>query len=471
MGGGHVGPATRGSLVRRAGLALVLASVLSLGHLSQPPAAHAATFTVSSTADSPDAAPGDGICRANTFPPRCTLRAAIEEANALAGSHTITVPAGVYTLPIGELAVTGDVTINGAGQQATIVQAATQPGVATRRVFRLEPFTGKRVSVYRMTVRHGLPTDSQLSNEGGGIITFGDVSLGEVAVVSNSANQGGGIKNAGRLTIRNSVISDNVATQRGGGIRCTVGENTGQDRLILMDTTIARNSAGDEGGGLQANDCNVAATRVAFVGNGAHSQGGGVKLDELGTHIFTNVTISGNRSNIFAGGLQFTGQEPGYGWPQSTLLLDHATIVGNATGRAGVGANLVGFVRERVSIRNSIIAYPVGGARNCSNAFSLNSMALVTTLGGNIEFPGNTCFDTRPPAGTADTIDVDPRLLALALNGGLTQTHALASGSPAIDNSRTATCATSDQRSLPRPRDGNGDGIAHCDSGAFEVQP
>src|SRR5688572_16702390 len=45
------------------------------------------TFTVNSTADSSDASPGDGICDAGAGV--CTLRAAIEEANANVGADTI----------------------------------------------------------------------------------------------------------------------------------------------------------------------------------------------------------------------------------------------------------------------------------------------------------------------------------------------------------------------------------------------
>jgi CSLREA domain-containing protein len=67
-------------------------------------------FTVDSTLDAVDAAPGDGLCA--TGGGVCTLRAAIQEANALAGSDTIVVPAGTYTLTIAgqaeNAAATGD---------------------------------------------------------------------------------------------------------------------------------------------------------------------------------------------------------------------------------------------------------------------------------------------------------------------------------------------------------------------------
>ena len=95
-------------------------------------------FLVNSLADVVDLVPGDGSCDTGNLvgsDPECTLRAAIQEANALAGHQTITVPAGSYTLGIagagedlaatGDLDVTADVTITGAGTSFTVVDAAS----------------------------------------------------------------------------------------------------------------------------------------------------------------------------------------------------------------------------------------------------------------------------------------------------------------------------------------------------------
>jgi CSLREA domain-containing protein len=61
---------------------------------SSAPTIASNTFTVTSTTDTTDATPGDGICETAPGNHICTLRAAIQETNALPGSDTIIFPAG-----------------------------------------------------------------------------------------------------------------------------------------------------------------------------------------------------------------------------------------------------------------------------------------------------------------------------------------------------------------------------------------
>ncbi len=58
-----------------------------------------------------------------------------------------------------------------------------------------------------------------------------------------------------------------------------------------------------------------------------------------------------------------------------------------------------------------------------------------------------------------------------AHNSGPTLTHALWADSPAIDSADPASCPADDQRGTARPQDGDGDGTANCDVGAFELLP
>src|SRR3954447_2456737 len=79
----------------------VAALLLAIGGLAVPVAsasAQAATFTVTSEQDAPDASPGDGVCAAADK--ACTLRAAVMEANLGSGDQATAPPKGHFKLTI-----------------------------------------------------------------------------------------------------------------------------------------------------------------------------------------------------------------------------------------------------------------------------------------------------------------------------------------------------------------------------------
>ncbi len=89
----------------------------------------------------------------------------------------------------------------------------------------------------------------------------------------------------------------------------------------------------------------------------------------------------------------------------------------------------------------------------------------VVSNGYNLD-SDTTCFLTQP----SDLPGRDPLLAPLQNNGGTTPTLGLLNGSPAIDSGSPADCPPVDERYYLRPTDGNGDGIAACDIGAYEKQ-
>jgi len=155
----------------------------------------------------------------------------------------------------------------------------------------------------------------------------------------------------------------------------------------------------------------------------------------------------------------------GGGLSVGELTLLNVTITGNSA-HSGGGVSLVNAAIS--SIRNTIVA------RNL-----VDSTGLGTDLSGSFTSGGhNLIGDGTGAAGFTDGANgdqvgtpanpIDPRLAPLANNGGLTETHALVSGSPAIDRGDNTGAPTVDQRGVTRPRDGNRDRVRIVDIGAFE---
>jgi hypothetical protein len=260
-----------------------------------------------------------------------------------------------------------------------------------------------------------------------------------------------------RLTVNNSTISHNRAVN-GGGIANAYISATAYHMLevTVNNSTISHNSTltltGDQvgnGGGLfnmngtatlinstlsgnAANGIPGAGTDVSGMGGGAVNAGATI----ASRLTLTNTTVTGNHANVTGGGL-------------GTGLLNAAAL-GTAT-----------TLKNSIVANNSATMLP---ADCTSQPTSVPNMFV--SQGYNLE-NGNTCNLTQ----ASDLINTDPLLGPLADNGGPTQTHALQSGSPAIDQGHTGSLST-DQRGRPRPIDMNnianaagGDG---SDIGAYE---
>ncbi|MFN8523436.1 MAG: CSLREA domain-containing protein [Chloroflexota bacterium] len=122
-------------MVTRTLVALTVALLLSFAGLVG--IADAATFAVNTTTDAVDDTPGDGNCR--TASNQCSLRAAVMEANALGGSHTITLGTNTYPITIagtgedaaatGDLDVTANITVQGVSSATTVIDGGAVDGV------------------------------------------------------------------------------------------------------------------------------------------------------------------------------------------------------------------------------------------------------------------------------------------------------------------------------------------------------
>ncbi len=258
------------------------------------------------------------------------------------------------------------------------------------------------------------------------------------------------------------------------------------DRVAMSGMTIS-NGYINFGGGIDSLS-NLTLTNVDVTGNWG-VLGGGVAIFSA-DGVFTGCTFSGNKTNLFGGGIYFQG---GGG---HTLRLLNCTISGNYAASKGGGvlnrcfsgdsklqvvsctivnnsgaggiesfAQSSNTVTASTTLRNTIIAGNTPS--NLITSTEDGGVPMVTSLGYNLASDDGGGFLT----GTGDITHGDAKLGPLSFNGGQTPTHALLGGSPALDKgSATGT----DQRGLPRqfniPTIAPASGGNDSDIGAVEMQ-
>lgn len=310
-----------------------------------------------------------------------------------------------------------------------------------------------------------LITGNESHIDGGGLSTWrGTVYISDTTIADNYAgNSGGGIYQAvggggfnSTISLLRTTISENTAVGNGGGIHFHRGAS-----LSITDSSVRDNKAILSGGGIyalfsSAND-GITMTGSTLSGNESGWRGGGAYLMGGGAE-FTNSTISGNTSGAGGGGLFLA-------YPTGDLT--HMTISDNMAVNRGGGIDTA--YDTTLTLTGSVVAgniAPTGGeihADATANAFSGGDNVLgdgSKTLAGALSgFPPAPTDITATSDGTVPT-SLNRILAPLADNGGLTQTHALFAGSPALNIVPIGPPV--DQRGMPRPI---GPGF---DGGAFE---
>lgn len=419
------------------------------------------TFTVNSEVDLPDGNVNDDICLALNG--KCTLRAGIMQANFIPGPDTIKLPAGTYklTLPgvddndqIGDLDISGDLAIEGAGSGQTIVDG--NGAVTGDRVFHTLSTAGQ-TTLSGMTIRNGVSVYNSLIQDagfGGGIYQDGgDLSLSDMIIEDNQASYGGGLapsffNQQGTTNLERVTIRSNQAKEYGGGVYLIDMNSSGTSRLSVSHSAISGNMA-KHGGGISFQGFGfngvyqtiMALTNTTVSGNSVDHDGGGIY--NLGGLVqLANVTIANNQVNLPA--------------------IDNGGLGGG--GVTTVSAN--GFT-PTVDVKNSLIGNNIRRKEGSVFSFQDDCNGALTSFGHNLFQSTTNCTINDVPT---DLKNVDPRLGSLQYNGGPTQTQALLIDSPAIDQGNPNGCidfnttiVTTDQRGVTRPQG------AACDIGAVEM--
>ena len=295
---------------------LAISAVVAVAAAS--PIGAAETFVVTTTSDTVDADLNDPACLDAAG--ECSLRAAVMQANKTLGADTITVPAGTYTLTqpspdpagpdasVGDLDITDDLTITGAGRDSTTISGGTG---WSDRLLEIPGGVGGNVEV----ALSGIALTNGKTSSPGGALYFADVtgtlSLTEMRIASSAAGPsaagegGGAYVRAKAFTIRDVGFEGNTAGGAGGGLH--IQASTDASTTHADGLTLRANSAGSNGGGLattgdvpiEASDLVVENNRAATSANGA---GGGLYLNADAK--LDDVTITGNSSTAGGGGIQ-----------------------------------------------------------------------------------------------------------------------------------------------------------------------
>jgi hypothetical protein len=281
-----------------------------------------------------------------------------------------------------------------------------------------------------------LAYDLTLRGPGANALTIAGSEVAHYSSVLEAAN--GILPGTGTLYVEGLRITDSGA-QGYYASPCIHSDH----RVSLNRSTVTACSIG----GVAASSFSARDSTISDSGFGVVTGDGSFSLERS--------TISGNGS-IQGCALEFwhNGLAPP---PGATASISNSTISGNTC---------IVFDRP-VTISNSTLAFNVGQVHLFSAPLTIESSILANNgqadLVTDAPISGhNNLIMQTAAALPADTIRTDPKLLQLADNGGPTQTHALASGSSAIDAGNNLAGLAADQRGFARVAG------ARADIGAFE---
>lgn len=392
--------------------------------------------TATATAAVPGAATADVVfkpgTKAATVSTEKQLRTAVMRSNKRDGTQVIKLSSDISFAKskkknggagVGDLDVTDDLVLNGAGQ--------TIDARGVDRIFDVAE--GVTLVLRNVKLTGGAPAATE---SGGAVRVAGTLKAKRVTLTKNKVEgelaSGGAVFNdGGTVVLQKSRLSGNEAVRAGGGIEALGG------RTVVRGSALAKNSTGDDpgnGGGLHlTEDGTVKVINSKVVKNTASAEGGGLWNSASGTFLLRDSVVSknkarGDESDSGGGGVYNDGGE--------LTVRDSSVSNNKATGEAGSGGGLLSVAGD-VTVQDADLAGNT--SRRAGGAIEIVEGVVALT---DVEMSGNETGDAPGNGGGLHITGA----AEVTYDGGRTTRNKAAAEGGGLWNSETGTLTVTDVR-------------------------